>query len=353
MVYLHSPWAKTTHGNPSHMAPHRPERATPPLPSPPLAERLLAALLLGITSAALVLAAPAAKAALIQLRGAPLTGGHIRGSALVRLERAEGGDTPVLSFSSERGPVRLLLDTGASSTMVTPLLAQRLRLSSKQLPAEALDLAGGGEDCDGQRPRRTSLPPLQLDGLRLEGLEALLMPIAALPAGIDGVLGVPSLRQLPVWVDPAADRLALGNRALLEARRAGPAALRLPLRWRLGVPLIELRGPAGPIDALADTGAEGLFLSPALAQRLPPLGQPQPLTLVGICGRQTVQRQPFAAIGLPGEPGADLARPLEGIITANPIFSQLGVEAIAGQELLRRRRQLWRLDAPAARLELW
>jgi predicted aspartyl protease len=330
------------------MAPHRPDRTTLPLSAKQLAVRLL-----GIASAALVLSVAAAKAALIQLKGAPLAGGHFRGSALVRLERAEGGDTPVLSFRSEQGPVRLLLDTGASSTMVTPLLAQRLQLGGEELPAEALDLAGGGEDCKGQRPRRTTLPPLQLDGLQLEGLEALLMPIAALPAGIDGVLGVPSLRRLPVWVDPHAERLALGSRALLEARRAGPAALRLPLRWRLGVPLIELRGPAGPIDALADTGAEGLFLSPALAKRLPPLGRPEPLTLVGICGQQTVQRQPFAAIGLPGEPGADLARPLEGIITANPIFSQLGVEAIAGQELLRRRRQLWRLDAPAARLELW
>jgi hypothetical protein len=330
------------------MAPHRSDQTLLQL-----AARLLAARLLGMASAVLVLYAAAAEAALIQLKGTPLAGGHLRGSALVRLERAEGGDTPVLSFRSDRGPVRLLLDTGASSTMVTPLLVERLRLGSEELPAEALDLAGGGEDCEGQRPRRTSLPPLQLDGLRLEGLEALLMPIAALPDGIDGVLGVPSLRRLPVWVDPKADRLALGGQALLEARRAGPAALRLPLRWKLGVPLIELRGPAGSIDALADTGAEGLFLSPALAKRLPPLGKPQPLTLVGICGRQTVQRQPFAAIGLPGEPGAELARPREGIITANPIFSQLGVEAIAGQELLRSRRQLWRLDAPTARLELW
>lgn len=306
-----------------------------------------------MASAALVLSVAAAKAALIQLKGAPLAGGHIRGSALVVLERAEGGDTPVLSFRSARGVVRLLLDTGASSTMVTPALAARLGLGSEELPADALDLAGGGDDCEAQRPRRTDLPSLQLDDLRLEGVQALLMPIAALPAGIDGVLGAPSLRQLPVWVDPAGNRLALGGPALAEARRAGGAALQLPLRWKLGVPLIELRGPAGPIEALADTGAEGLFLSPALAERLPPLGRPRPLTLVGICGRQTVQLQPFAEIGLPGEPGADLDRPVEGIITANPIFRQLGVEAIAGQELLRRRRQLWRLDLPVPRLELW
>ncbi|MFM7362794.1 MAG: retropepsin-like aspartic protease [Cyanobium sp.] len=320
----------------------RPERAALPLAALPLA-----------ALATLLFFAPQTKAALIQLKGTPLSGGRIRGGALLPLERAAGGDTPVLSFRSGRGGVRLLLDTGASSTMVTPELAQRLGLASQELPGDALDLAGGGQDCGSQRPRRTSLPPLQLEWLRIEGLEALLLPIAALPAGVDGVLGVPSLRRLPVWVDPQANRLGLGPAALAEARAAASPALRLPLRWKLGVPLLRLRGPQGPIEALADTGAEGLFLSPALAGRLPPLGPATPLILVGVCGRQTVQRRPFADIALPGEAAAAAGRPVEGIITTNPIFRQLGVEAIAGQELLRQRRQLWRLDAPAPRLELW
>jgi hypothetical protein len=337
------------------MPDRRPARRPAALPSPAfqLVALLLAAVPLGLVVTGLPPGAWPAKAALVQLKGSPLAGGRIRGGALVPLERAEGGDTPVLSFRSPRGVVRLLLDTGASSTMVTPPLAARLGLKVEEIPAEALDLAGGGDNCEDQRPRRAELPPLRLDGLRLEGVQALLMSIPALPAGIDGVLGAPSLRQLPVWVDPPGDRLALGAPALSQARRAPAPALRLPLRWRLGVPLIDLRGPAGVIEALADTGAEGLFLSPALAKRLPPLGRQRPITLVGICGRQTVQLQPFAEIGLPAEAGADLARPVEGIITANPIFRQLGVEAIAGQELLRRRRQLWRLDLPSPRLELW
>ena len=43
----------------------------------------------------------------------------------------------------------------------------------------------------------------------------------------------------------------------------------------------------------------------------------------------------------------------EGLVTANPIFQELGVEAIVGQELLRQRIQLWRLDRPDALLDLW
>jgi hypothetical protein len=160
------------------------------------------------------------------------------------------------------------------------------------------------------------------------------------------------------------------------------------------VPLLSLITVAGRVEALADTGAEGLFLSPALAARLHPLNQAEPLEMVGFCGTQTVRRQTFAGLAfappvaaiqdqpdsrqptalapraqvpgaqVPGapepeapEPGAQgqaaLEQPREGIITENPIFSQLGVAAIVGQELLRQRPQLWRLDLKEPRLELW
>jgi hypothetical protein len=118
------------------------------------------------------------------------------------------------------------------------------------------------------------------------------------------------------------------------------------------VPLVSLITVAGRVEALADTGAEGLFLSPALAARLHPLNQAESLVMVGFCGTQTVRRQTLAGVAFALEPAA-LEQPREGIITENPIFSQLGVAAIVGQELLRQRPQLWRLDLQEPRLELW
>ncbi len=306
-----------------------------------------------------------ALAALIQLQGAPLAGGAASGSVTLPLQRPPGGDTPLLIFGSSGGPVRLLLDTGASSTMVTPALADRLGLATLPVPAGGFDLAGGGSACDELRPRRTRLPPLELrserDGqgrLRLVGAEALVMPAGALPEGVDGVLGAPSLRRLPVHIDPLRSRLSLGTAAVEAAAAMPPPRLRIPLRWHKGVPLLTLPSVAGPVEALVDTGAEGLFLHPSLAARLHPLGPARPVRLVGFCGEQAVQRRPFTGLALPGEPlpgqgdGAPV-RPLEGIITENPIFGQLGVEAIVGQEMLRRRPQLWRLDLAPPRLELW
>ena len=301
-------------------------------------------------------------AALIQVRGQPMAGGQVSGSADVPLERARDGDTPVLSLNSAAGPVRLLLDTGASSSMVTPALLARLGLASSALAPSEFAMAGGGEGCQGLRPRRTRLPPLRLGargrepGLVVEGLEALVLPAGALPQGIDGVLGAPTLRRTPVWIDPLADRVAFGA-AALRAGGDGGGGLplqrrRLPLRWHQGVPLITLQTPLGPVPALADTGAEGLFLSTGLAARLRALDAPRPLQLVGFCGEQPVHMHRYGALAL--TPAASPAGEgvVEAIVTANPIFAALGVEAIVGQELLRQRRQLWRLDQEPPRLEL-
>lgn len=306
--------------------------------------------------------------ALVLTRGRALAGGHLRGSATLTLERAAGGDTPVLSLrqlrhlsqpgqpATESGGagLRLLLDTGAATSLVTPALVRRLGLRSEPLPPGSLDLAGGGVDCAGLTPRRTRLPDLVVgesggggEGLRLMGLEALVLPVPALPEGVDGVLGAPTLRRLPIRIEPAAQRLLLGSAALQPPLPVG--ARRLPLRWRHGVPLLTLASTAGPIGALADTGAEGLFLAPSLAGRLRPLDSPQVLRLVGFCGEQTVWRQRFDGLQRLLPPQGSV----EGIVTDNPIFRQLGVEAIVGQELLRGHGQLWRLDASPPQLLLW
>lgn len=330
--------------------------------------------------------------ALIQLSGPPLAGGRLRGSASLPLVRAAGGDTPVLELrllgrdgaGPERGaagPIRLLLDSGASSTLVTPDLARRLGLASEAVPAGNLDLAGGGLDCGGLLPRRTRLPDLALEPapgvaarpgteqavvldesrrLVLAGVEALVLPVPALPQGVDGVLGAPTLRLMPIRIDPIAGQILLGPAAL--APPVPTTARRVALRWRHGVPLLAIGAAGGPVQALADTGAEGLFIQPALAARLQPLGPPQQLRLVGFCGEQRVWRQGFMGLGAPegaAPPAATgvwtlpVEQVVEGIVTENPIFHQLGIGAIVGQELLRSQRQLWRLDARRPELLLW
>ena len=319
-------------------------------------------------------------AALIQLSGPALQPGTMAGSALVPLERAPGGDTPVLTFVVAGGTrVRLLVDTGASTTLVSPALPERLGLSSSPVAPRAFELAGAGEGCRGLKPRRLRLPPLQLGdstspsggGLRLSGAEALVLPVGGLPADVDGVLGAPQLRQLPLWIDPHGSRLALGRQALQQAvpfaaprhPAGGPGPTTVPLRWRRGVPLLSLAldpdpsaAPTSPntlptaTPALADTAAEGLFITPDLAASLPALAPARPLLVAGACGLQPARRT--LVLG-PHLPGLTSGTPVQAIVTANPVFRALGVEAIVGQELLRSHRQLWRLDTSPPTLQLW
>ena len=302
--------------------------------------------------------------ALIQERGTLLPPGRLTGGAQVPLERAEGGDTPVLTFRSDRGLVRLLLDTGAASAMVTPVLVKRLGLESRSLSPEEFSLAGGGETCSHLALSKTRLPELRITAgsinrpfLRLQGMEAFVLPVVALPQGIDGVLGAAALQQLPFVVDPPNERLLIGGAALQWRQRMLNRAEIIPLTWRRGVPLAGIQvlsHPDGKIrqyDALVDTGAEGLFLTPEVAAVLRPLGRGQPARLAGVCGLQQVRRQRLMGIGMGWQ--APPIQTHEAIITTNPVFPLLGVEAIVGQEVLRFRRQLWRLDTDPPRLELW
>jgi hypothetical protein len=166
----------------------------------------------------------------------------------------------------------------------------------------------------------------------------------------------------------AGSEIACGGRSRWRADRAstplvpgGDAIRGIPQPFfqrpqnleRSRLPDIDLRDRAGEESV---GGAEGLFLTPALAVRLPLQGRSTPLRLTGFCGEQTASRVRLAGLGLPGSAprgATDLAAPLEGIVTVNPIFQALGVEAIVGQELFRRRSQLWRLDATPPRLRLW
>lgn len=301
--------------------------------------------------------------ALIQERGRPLHAGYLTGSSHATLERAAGGDTPVMTFLSDRGPVRLLLDTGASAAMVTPSLVQRLALRRQRLPPEMFSLVGGGANCHDLEVSSTRLPPLRLlshddaGNVRLNGLEALVIPVEALPKGVDGVLGAPSLRQLPFVVDPVKGELLFGDSALQWRSAMALEPHAAVMSWRRGVPLLSLRIRSSKdqkvmvISALADTGAEGLFLSDELTSSLFALGPAQSVRLVGVCGSQWVRRQRLTGIGLGSQ--SPTYQMIDAIFTSNPVFSSLGIQAILGQEWLRNRLQFWDLTVSPPRLEVW
>ena len=310
-----------------------------------MGRRLLTALI-----TALLLAGAPARAALVQLEGLRLPEPRLRGAADVPYERPADGDTPIVTLTASDGTVlRLLLDSGASVSLVTEGLVRRLGLPVAELPPGALRLAGAGAGCQALRPGRVRLPDLRLGGLQIEAPEALVMPALGVPPGSDGVLGAPLFRQLSLLIDPVSRRVRLDPGSDHPAVAPGRAT-RLPLRWRHGVPLLDLQDSSGKtVSALLDTGAEGLFISRGLAARLQPKGPARPLRIAGFCGDESASQIDLEGLKLAGR--AVGSQPM--IVTDSGILAALEVDAVVGQPMLRDRRQLWLLNRAQPVLLLW
>ena len=89
-----------------------------------------------------------ALAALVQLEGAPPPRPLMEGSSRAAYAIPSDGDTPILQLqTSTCVPVRLLIDTGASRSMVSQALIARLQLTTQPLNGGNFALAGAGSGC--------------------------------------------------------------------------------------------------------------------------------------------------------------------------------------------------------------
>ena len=290
-----------------------------------------------------------ALAALVQLQGAPPPQPVMEGSSRTVYTTPSDGDTPVLLLKTSGGlPVRLLIDTGASRSMVSQAFVQRLKLKTKALPSGNFALAGAGSECPTDLPRQAVLPMLRLGELKIRELAVLVMPKLGVPPGTDGVLGASALRQLPLLIDPKQKQLRFDQQ--LTPQSAPADAVRIPLRWRDHVPLLQVSDQNGDeTSALLDTGAEAVFIGVPLAQRLSPQSPPSGVEIQGFCGSEFAIERIFSGLSV-----ANLKlEKSPAIVTRNRILKDLNVEAIIGQPLLKKRRQLWLLNRPEPLVLLW
>ena len=290
-----------------------------------------------------------ALAALVQLGGAPPPQPVMEGSGRSAYAIPSDGDTPILQFRTSSGDsVRLLIDTGASRSMVSQALIARLQLTTQPLNAGNFTLAGAGSDCPTDPPRQAVLPSLQLGALKIRELAVLVMPKLGVPPGTDGVLGASALRQLPMLIDPTQQQVRFDQQ--LSIHSAPAEALRLPLQWRDYVPLVQVSDQSGKSTlALLDTGAEAVFIGVPLAQRLTPQSPPSGVEIQGFCGSEFAVERLFSGLSV----GDITLKKSPAIVTRNRILKDLNVEAIIGQPLLKNRRQLWLLNRPDPVLLLW
>ncbi len=214
-------------------------------------------------------------------REAPRPGRTTLGAPLVIVPAATIGNYLIVEARWDRhGPYRFLVDTGSSTTIVTPALAARY--PAKNVPPEALPRvrvrSASGETT--VLPS-TTLRRLELGEARFEDVQVLVHDFSEisnhLGVKIDGLLGFPLFRETVLTLDYPKSRL------LLQPRHPAPLhpGVIIPFNNERRIPFITLALGDQNFTALIDSGSDApLTLNLAgLAADFEIL--PRPGTLIG------------------------------------------------------------------------
>ncbi len=169
------------------------------------------------------------------------------------------------------GPFRLLVDTGANQSTVSPALAAALGL----VPLADSSIQVNGITGTGQLPA-VRIERLQIGDLEIRNVRVPVVGASVMQGG-DGILGVAGLRNERIQVDFRDDRVTISR-----SHRQGAAAnfLIVPAqRVEGGLLSIIVRIAGIRVQAIIDTGAERTLGNPSLyeALRVRPHGAKLPL----------------------------------------------------------------------------
>ncbi|MGA2849929.1 MAG: retropepsin-like aspartic protease [Terracidiphilus sp.] len=159
-----------------------------------------------------------------------------------------------------KGPFRFVIDTGTGGqALVTPALADALGLPTAGL-AHLNDPSGQG----GKPAPMVLMDRLAVAGVEFRGVRAVRHVVNGEDGSCDGVLGFTLFRDYLLTLDYPHRRMTLGVGALTPD---GEDSV-LPIRMPDGVPIASMQIGKLRIDALMDSGGDGLSLPEGLVSRL-------------------------------------------------------------------------------------
>ncbi|MBW4550141.1 MAG: retroviral-like aspartic protease family protein [Aphanocapsa sp. GSE-SYN-MK-11-07L] len=275
--------------------------------------------------------------AIVQLRDLKLPQPQVQGQATLPMQYLANSRSFTVNLTVGGQTGKFVLDTGASTTLVSSKWVQQLGLKGEAIPREKFDLAMAGDDCPALSADLHRLPPLAIAELRVAELRALEFSKAIMPEGISGILGMNFLSHFDLKVNP--QRLQLN---LLPKTALSSAPTAIPLQSKLGVMLAKVNvNGQGPFTFLLDTGADSVFISQGVAKQLKLDAVPrEALKVLGFCGLEAAERLTLNQVEL----GQHRQANLEGIILSSPMLSQMQVDGILGQEFFNHYQQNWQFS---------
>lgn len=150
-------------------------------------------------------------------------------------------------FINDRGPFRLVLDTGASHSGVIARVADSLGIPLDESPPVMLRGVTGSAE----------VPTIRVESLVVGDLvlrPAILPIVIDALGGADGILGTEGLEDKRIFIDFRHDQITITRS---HGERAGTGFVTVPmLRSRLGLVMMKAYVGGVPVKAILDTGGE-------------------------------------------------------------------------------------------------
>jgi predicted aspartyl protease len=169
-----------------------------------------------------------------------------------------------------KGPFRFIVDTGTSSeAFITQELADELGLSAAG-HVRLSDPSGQGV----QKVPMVVLQSLAVAGVEFTGVKAAVHHLSSGDGDYQGLLGFRLFRNYLLTIDYPNHRMELASGELAP----DGAKSVLPFRMPDGIPVVSISIDENQVDALIDSGGEGLSLPLELAYKLKFLSAPLELS---------------------------------------------------------------------------
>lgn len=187
----------------------------------------------------------------------------------VTIPMQDFGGRPVVELKiNEKGPYRFILDTGASTTVVSEELSRELSLT----PPAGVHVASVG---GGPAPAIVAIHDLHIGDAKLEGMIAAVMPLGGLLKGEDAPRGILSAASFPGYLltfDYSGKRILIKKGALESADSKST----FQYTEDQALPIVPVRIAGHDTQVHLDTGSPfGLTLPMKFLTELPLASQPK------------------------------------------------------------------------------
>ncbi|MGA9381895.1 MAG: retroviral-like aspartic protease family protein, partial [Phormidium sp.] len=280
--------------------------------------------------------------AIVRLQNMELPPPKVSGEATLPMRLLEGGQVWTIDLKLEGKSGRYLVDTGAATSMIATQLSRELNLKGTAIPAERIQFAVAGNDCLNMDATLHRLPSIKAQTAQINDLMVLELSKAVIPEGLTGVLGMDFFNQFDLIINPQKQQLQLLSSSQLPKAEKNRA---IPLQGKLGVMLaeVEINGK-GPFTFLIDTGAESIFISQQVADKLAvDSSKMQDISVQGFCGLEPAKSLTLDQVKMENYQ----LNNLEAVVLNTSVLKVLAVDGILGQNFLNQFIQHWRFEQPA------